>query len=123
MGSQVADQGANPPEVSGVCPQAADQGMHPPECFGSVRPGSAATDLGAHSSLALGLCACAAGLLIRVSTHLGLQVWAPRPLIWVRANRASGVCWACLSGVHSPGAEGVGAQEARAAVESSLNSC
>ena len=70
----------------------------------------------------LGLCAQAAGPLIRVHTHLGFQVWVPSLLIWVRANRASGVCWGCLSQVHSPGAEGGGALEAAAAAESSLNS-
>ena len=31
------------------------------------------------------------------------------------------MCWGCLSGVHSPGAEWLGAQEATAAVENSLN--
>ena len=31
------------------------------------------------------------------------------------------MCWGCLSGVHSPGAEGLGVQEATAAVENSLN--
>ena len=72
---------------------------------------------------ALGLCAQAAGLLIRERTHPGVQLWASRPLIWVHANRASGVFRGCLSHIHSPGAEGGGAQEAMAAVESSLNSC
>ena len=38
------------------------------------------------------------------------------------ANRASGVCWGCLSHVHTPGSEWVGAQEAMAAAESSLTS-
>ena len=57
-----------------------------------------------------------------VGAHLGFQVWAPILLIWVHANQASGVCWGCLSCVHIPGAEGVGAQEATAAVESSLTS-
>ena len=69
------------------------------------------------------LCAQAAGLLIRERTHPGVQLWASRPLIWVHANRASGVFRGCLSHIHSPGAEGGGAQEAMAAVESSLNSC
>ena len=70
------------------------------------------------------LWACARGSqpLIRVHTHLRFQVWAPSPLIWVPANCASGVFWGCLSGVHSPGAEGVGEQEAMAAVENSLSS-
>ena len=72
---------------------------------------------------ALGLCAETAGRLIRVHAYLGFQVCVPRPLIWMPANGASGVCWGCLSGVHSPGAEGIGAQEATAAAESSLNSC
>ena len=65
-------------------------------------------------------------LLVRVRTHPGFQVWAPRPLIGVcthpealglctRAawllirmctNRASGVCWGCLSGIHKPGSGG-----------------
>ena len=57
---------------------------------------------------ALVLCAQAAGLLIRVHTHPWFQLWAPSPLIWVHANLASGVCWGCLSSVHSPGAEAVG---------------
>ena len=35
-------------------------------------------------------------------------------------NRVSGEHQGCLSGVHSPGAEGSGAPEARAAAESSL---
>ena len=55
--------------------------------------------------------------LIGVCTHLGFQVWAPKSLIEVFTNRASGVCWGCLSHVHSPGAEGVGVQEATAAAE------
>ena len=38
-------------------------------------------------------------------------------------NWASGERRGCLSCVHSPGAEGVGAQEAAAAVENSLNIC
>ena len=50
--------------------------------------------------------------LICVYAHLEFQMWAPSLLIWVGTNRASGVCWGCLSGVHSLGAEGVGAQEA-----------
>ena len=65
----------------------------------------------------------APSLLIVVCTHPGFQVWAPSLLIWVHTNRASGVCWGCFSGVHSPGAEGVGLQEATAAAQNSLNSC
>ena len=44
------------------------------------------------------------------------------PMIRVSTNRASGVCWGCLSHVHSPGAEGVGEQESTDAVESSATS-
>ena len=117
-GSPVADQGAHPSRVSGVGTQATGVCIH----------------LGA-----LDLCAQAAGslsrvcvhpgyqvwvprLLIIVRAHLGFQVWAPSPLVWVSANWASGVCWGCLSVTHSPGAEGVGAQEATVAGKSSLNS-
>ena len=83
-------------------PQATDWGMCPLGHFGSG--------------------AQAAGLLIRVCAHPEFQLWAPSPLIRVCANWASGTCWGCLSPVHSPGAEGVGVQEATAAAESSLNS-
>ena len=39
-------------------------------------------------------------------------------------NQASGESWGCLSRLHSPGAEGGGAQEAAAAAaECSLTSC
>ena len=100
--------------------------------------------IGVHTySGAFGLCAWAARPLIRVRTHLGFQVGVPRALIgicthpgalglcaqaarlliWVLTNWASGVCWGCLSGLHSLGAEGVGVQEAMATAESSLNSC
>ena len=57
-----------------------------------------------------------------VHAHPGFQLCTLSPLIWVDANLASGVCWGCLSCIHSPGAKVVGAQEAMAAVESSLNS-
>ena len=74
---------------------AAGQSMHPPEvsCVGTQ-----AADRVCTLPAALGRCTQAAGLLI-----------------WVCTNWASGVCWGCLSSVHSPGAEGVGVQEARAA--------
>ena len=72
----------------------------------------------------IGVCAhpgfqmCASRPLIRVHTNWGLWACAPRqpgywfgcPLTW-----ASGVCWFCLSGVHSTGAEGAGVKEATAA--------
>ena len=38
-------------------------------------------------------------------------------------NQASGEHQGCLSRVHSPGAEGVGAQGSMAVAENSLNSC
>ena len=57
-----------------------------------------------------------------VGAQLGIQLWAPSLLIWVCASRALGERWGCFSGVHSPGAEGGGAPEAAAAVESSLTS-
>ena len=50
----------------------------------------------------------------------GVSVVGAQAADWVRANRASGVCWGWLSGIHSPGAEVVGAQEATASVENSL---
>ena len=100
---------------------------------------SQAVDLVEHRSPALGLCTGAVEKLIRVCahphfqlsaprplievhTHPGFQLWAPSPLIWVCTNWASGVCWSCLSHIHSPVAEGVGTQEAMAAMESPLNS-
>ena len=70
----------------------------------------------------LGMCAQATGSLIRVGAQSGLQVCESRQFIEVRANWALGVCWGCLSGINSPGAEGVRVQEAMAAVESSLTS-
>ena len=60
--------------------------------------------------------------LIDVCAHVGFQVWAPSLLIWVCANQASCVYWGCLSVVHSLGTEGVGVQEAMAALEGSLSS-
>ena len=74
-------------------------------------PGQPEADLGAHPLEVSGVVA-----------HPGFQVWVLSLLIWVSANWASGVCWGCLSRVHSPGAEGVGAQEAMDPAESSLNS-
>ena len=59
--------------ASGVGAQAADQGKHTHGCFVPVCPLSWATDLGAHWSTALGLCARAGGLLIRVHTTRGFR--------------------------------------------------
>ena len=47
-------------------------------------------------------------------------MWAPTPLIWVHASRASGERRGCLSCVHCPGVNGGGAPEATGAVESFL---
>ena len=52
----------------------------------------AADEVHAHPG-GLGLCAQAAGLLIRECTHPRFQLWSPSPLILVRANQASGVFW------------------------------
>ena len=57
-----------------------------------------------------------------VGGQLGFQLLAPSLLIWVRASRASGESWGCLSRIPSPGAEGGGGPETAAAVESSLTS-
>ena len=108
--------------VSDVGAQASDRGACPYRRFGPVSPDSRPSDLGTHCSQAVGLCARAAKPLIRLRAHLGFQVWAPSPLICVCVDLASAVCWGCLSGLHSPGFEVVGEQEATAAVESSLNS-
>ena len=96
--------------------------MFIPQCFRCGRPRTARLLISAHGSRALGLYAQAAGKLIRVRTDPGLLVCVPRLLFGVHTNEASGVCWGCSSGVHSPGAEGVGAQEVTAAAENSLNS-
>ena len=57
---------------------------------------------------ALCLCAQAAGLLIRVHAHLEFQLWAPSPLIWVRASRDSGERWGCFSAFTVQGLRGEG---------------
>ena len=83
--------------------QAVDWGAHPPMASGV---GIQATDR---------VCAPTRGFAPMRPGSLDLDLGA-HPT-WV-----SGVCWGCLSGVHTPGAEGVGAQEATAAAENSLNS-
>ena len=52
----------------------------------------------------------------------GVSVVGPQSAILGVHNRASGESWGCLSRVHSPVAEGGGAPEAAAAVETSLSS-
>ena len=96
VGPPATDTGAHPPEVPSVGAQATDGGAHPPRVSGVGAP---AADLGAHLPEVSGM-----------GTHLGFQLWVLCPLIWVCTNQASGVCWGCLSSVHSPAAEGVRAQ-------------
>ena len=40
----------------------------------------------------------------------GFQVWAPSPLIWVRASQASGERWGCFSPFTVQGLRGKGCQ-------------
>ena len=111
----------------------------PTQALWACAPQQPGTNLGVHRYPGFGLCTWAAKPVISVCAHPGFQFWLPRPLtevhahlgfqvwvrsplIWVRANRASAVCCGCLSRVYSPGAEGGGAPEARAAAESSLTS-
>ena len=103
-GSQAADQVCTDPKLWTCVPgsRAADQSVHPPGVSGL---GAQVADQGTHPP-----------------GSFGLYPQAARPLIWVSINRASGVCWGCLPSVHSPRAEGVGAEEAMAATENSLNS-
>ena len=55
--------------------------------------GSQVVDEDAHQLGTFGVCLWAAGVLIRVCTHLGLQVWAPRLLIRVPTSPgALGLC-------------------------------
>ena len=48
--------------------------------------GSQAVDRVAHGSPALGMCTPAAGAMFRVGAHPGFHLWAPRPMIGVRAH-------------------------------------
>ena len=68
------------------------------------------------------LCLCVEHPATDPGAHPRFEVWVPSPLILVWASQASGESWGCSSCVHSPGAEGGGAPEARAAAESSLTS-
>ena len=85
--------------------------------------GPQATDWGTSPLGHFGSGAQTAGPLIRVPAHSEFQLWAPSPLIWVPASRASGERWGCFSSVHSLGAEWGGVPEALAAAESSVTSC
>ena len=83
-----------------LCSPAADQGVYPLEvsCVGG--------QLGFHLW----------------APSLWFQLWASNPLIWVCATGLQMSAGAAYPGLHSPGAAGVGAQEAMAAAENSLNS-
>ena len=59
------------------------------------------------------LCTQAAGLLIRVRAHPEFQLWAPSPLIWVRASQASGERWGCFSAFTVQGLRGEELQRPR----------
>ena len=75
-----------------------------------------------HTNLGgLGVCAWAVGLLIRVRTHLGLQVWVPRSLIWVLINPGFRCVLGLLLVFTVQGLRGEGRQRPPA-VESSLTS-
>ena len=58
----------------------------------------------------------------QVGRPAGVSVVGPQATDLGACNWASGESWGCLSRVHCPGAEGGGAPEAEAAVESSLTS-
>ena len=104
-----------------LCSQAAGCLSGRPPTWG-FRCGPQATHWGTRQLGHFGSGAQAAGPLIRARAHPEFQSWAPSPLIWVRASRASGECGGCFS-AFSPGAEGGGAPEApAAAAESSLTS-
>ena len=45
-----------------------------------------------------------------VGSQLEFQLWAPSPLIWVRASWASGESWGCFSTVTVQGLRGEGRQ-------------
>ena len=78
-----AHTGAHPPKVSGVGAQATDGGESPPRRFGPVHPDSQFADPGANPPELSG-----------VGAQLAFQVWAPRPLIEVRAHPGSFCLWA-----------------------------
>ena len=106
----------------------------PGSCVAGWSPALCLSRVGLADPASLGLSHSALG-----STALGLWVGqlASAPVVHppevsgvgpqfanLRArHQASGERWGCLSRGHRPGAEGGGAPEARAAAESSLNSC
>ena len=55
----------------------------------------------------------AAGLLIRVRANPQFLLWAPSPLIWVHASRASGERWGCFSAFTVQGLREEGCQRPR----------
>ena len=92
---------------------ALDLGGLPILRFGSVQGGSQPLiQLRAYPG-AFCLCAQAAGPLIRARTHPEFQLWAPSPLIWVRASRASGELRGCFSAFTFQGLTREGRQRPR----------
>ena len=77
------------------------------------RYGTQATDWGMHPLGHFGSGAQAAGQFIRAHAHPEFQLWAPSPLIWVRASPASGERWGCFSAVTVQGRKGEGRQKPR----------
>ena len=125
-----------------ACSQAVDQ---PICCFGSelraglAGPAALVLNPKASRSATLG-CAWDSQPLLPVCTHprfqvwapcrglrlggqLGFQLWAPSPLIWVRATGIQVSAGAAYPVFTVQGLRGEGAPEASAAAKSSLNSC
>ena len=97
-------------------------------------PGSSRASLSAALGLCVGQLASAPGAYpprfqvwvphwgLRCGRPAVVSVVSPQSANLGARNWASGVCWGWLSRVHSPGAEGRGAPEAKAAAENSLTS-
>ena len=102
-----------------LCSQAAGHlsGRPPTQSF---RCGPQATDWGTHPLGHFGSGAQAARPLIRVRAHPEFQLWAPSPLIWVRASRASGECRGCFSEFTVEGLRGEGRQRPRLLLRASI---
>ena len=95
-GSQPLIQLRAHPGAFCLCAQAAGcLSGHPPTQ--GFRCGPQATDWSTHPLGHFGSGAQAAGPLIRVRAYPEFQVWAPSPLIWVHASRASGEHRGCFS--------------------------
>ena len=95
-----------------LCAQAAEciSGHAPTPGF---RYGPQATDWGTHPLGHFGSGAQAPRPLFRSRAHLEFQFWAPIPLIWVRASRASGELRGCFSAFTFQGLTREGRQRPR----------